>query len=61
MSELSKRDLFLIDQGFKAGDAQYYENSESWLSDTIDDVGHTVSDHLAYDAAKLAEEPPNDT
>lgn len=52
---LSKRDKFLIDQGFKAGDSQYYENSEVWLSETIDDAGHTVEDHLAHDAGKVSE------
>jgi len=50
---LSKRDKFLIEQGFKAGDSQYYEDYEVWLSDTIDDAGHTVEDHIAFDASNI--------
>lgn len=51
--KLSKRDKFLIEQGFEAGDSQYYEDYEVWLNDVIDDVGHTVEDHVAFDANNI--------
>jgi hypothetical protein len=54
--KLSKRDRFLIEQGFKTGESLSYPNCESWLSDHIDDVGHTVEDHIAFDASNIDEE-----
>lgn len=56
MTELSKRDLFLIEQGFKAGDSQHYENYEIWLNDVVDGYGHTVNHYVAAGAEKLAED-----
>jgi hypothetical protein len=53
MSELTKRDRWIIAQAFDG--AQYYPSPQEWLSDVVDDVGHTVEMALAHDAPALEE------
>ena len=55
--KLSKRDKFLIEEAFKAGDSQYYVNHVAWLNDRIDVAGTTVEDYVAYSANKVDESP----
>ena len=53
---LSDRDKFLMREAFKCGKAGGYTDLESWLIETIDDVGHTVEQHIAHDADSLIKE-----
>lgn len=50
-SEFTERELFLMKAGFDAGG--FYSSFDIWLEETIDDMGHTVQQHLIYDANRL--------
>jgi hypothetical protein len=54
--KLSKRDKFLMDEAFKCGYSHTYTDVESWLGDTIDDVGHTAEQYIAFDANNVTDE-----
>jgi hypothetical protein len=48
MNKISDREKFLMIQWGKCH--EYYETVDQWLSDVIDDQGHTVEDAVSYDA-----------
>ena len=51
--KLSKRDKFLMREAFKCGYSHTYTDLDSWLLDTVDDVGHTVEQHISFDASNI--------
>ena len=51
MKDFTDREMFLMDKAFIA--CKYYDSVIDWLTETIDDQGHTVSQHLKHDADAL--------
>jgi hypothetical protein len=45
---ITDREKFLMIQWGKT--RSYYETLEDWLTEVIDDVGHTVEQQLSFDA-----------
>ena len=48
---ITEREKFLMREAVKA--SEYYKDLESWLDETIDDVGHTVEQYLDWDADRI--------
>jgi len=48
---ITQRERFLMREAMKA--AEHYGDLEKWLSEPVDDAGHTVEQHLSYDADNL--------
>ena len=49
---VTERERYLMIEWAKA--SAHYESVDQWLSDTIDDVGHTVEMALSHDATTYA-------
>lgn len=50
---ITDRERFLMQEAMKAAD-NYDGDLEYWLNEVIDDLGHTVEQHLSHDADKHA-------
>jgi hypothetical protein len=51
---ITDRERWLMRQA--VGATTYYKSIDDWLDEVISDSGHTVADHLDYDADHL---PPS--
>lgn len=54
--KLSKRDKFLINEAFKAGQSWLYSNSKEWFDLESDMPGAILEDQLAHEAAEIKED-----
>ena len=49
---ITEREKYLMQQAMHA--APFYRDLDQWLDEVISDVGHTVEQHLSYDADQHA-------
>jgi len=52
---ITKREKFLMQEAMHA--APYYRDLDQWLNEVISDAGHTVEQHLDYDANHIPSPP----
>ena len=55
---ITEREKFLMREAMHA--APFYSDLDQWINEVISDVGHTVEQHLDYDADRISENPIKD-
>ena len=53
---LTDKEKWLMREAFKTGASGTYKDLNQWLTEVIDDQGHTVDDYIAWDANRLDKE-----